>query len=87
VRDSHTDRSPILHFVACDKTHCVLQTTKQILACDGLLPSINKIGTNRFPCVGLILVQLRAQFRGPGRSSHANPFTNITQANKQQNNS
>jgi autotransporter-associated beta strand protein len=49
----------------------MMKTANQVLACDDLLPSITKIGTNRFPCVGLILMQLQAQFRSLGRSSRA----------------
>ncbi len=78
MRDAHTDQSPILLFVACGKTPNVMQTTKQILAGDDLLPSISKIGTSRLPCVGLILVQLRAQFRSTGRSSRASTFRHAT---------
>ena len=49
----------------------MMNTAKHFLACDDQLPSITKIGTNRFPCVGLILVQLQSQFRSLGRSSRA----------------
>jgi autotransporter-associated beta strand protein len=49
----------------------MMKTANHFLACDDQLPSITKIGTNRFPCVGLILVQLQSQFRSLGRSSRA----------------
>ena len=41
------------------------------LACDDLQTSITPVGTNRFPCVGLILVKLQMQFRSLGRPSRA----------------
>src|ERR1041385_5320628 len=50
-------------------------TTNNSLACDGPLRSINKIGTNRFPCVGLILVRLQMMSRSQSRPSHASAFT------------
>jgi len=49
----------------------MMKTANRFLACDDQLPSITKIETNRFPCVGLILVQLQSQFRSLGRSSRA----------------
>jgi hypothetical protein len=53
----------------------MLKTTNNSLACDGPHHSINTIGTNRFPRVGLILVQLQMKSRSHGRPSHASLFT------------
>lgn len=54
---------------------CMTKTSNSVLACDDLQPSITRIGTNRLPCVGLILVKLQMQFRSSGRSSRASLVT------------
>ncbi|MGC3956703.1 MAG: hypothetical protein QM813_01680 [Verrucomicrobiota bacterium] len=61
----------------------MIKTAKQQLPGDDLLPSNIQFGTNRKPCVGLILVQLQMQFRSLGRPSPASVaslghFTNMT---------
>lgn len=49
----------------------MMKTANTSLACDDLQTSIIQIGTNRFPCVGLILVKLQLRFRSLGRPSRA----------------
>ena len=51
-----------------------MKTASRSLTCDGPLLSIKTIGTDRLPCVGLVLVKLQMQFRSKGRPSHVSVF-------------